>query len=160
MNLRKVVKSVIPNAVFSKIEPAGHTLESMLFAARYGFPAKNMKIIGVTGTNGKTTTCYMIHRMMVDAGYKTALLSTVANGVGDDITPQSFHMTTVSAPMLNKRLKEFKDKGAEWVVLETTSHALAQGRVWGIPYQIAVLTNITHEHLDYHGTFLAYVKAK
>lgn len=88
------------------------------------------------------------------------LLTTVAYGVGDDIHPQIAHMTTVSAPLLQKRLAEFKQQGVEYVVLETTSHALAQYRVWGVPYEMAVMTNITHEHLDYHGTLERYVAAK
>ncbi len=69
-------------------------------------------------------------------------------------------MTTLSSPQLNKRIRELRRQGVEWLVLETTSHAVAQSRVWGVPYQIAVMTNITHEHLDYHGTFEAYRDAK
>lgn len=127
---------------------------------RYGFPARNLHVIGVTGTNGKTTTSFMIHHMLVEAGYDAALMSTVAYGVGENITPQIAHMTTISSPLLLKRIKEFKKQGAKWLVLETTSHALAQHRVWGVPYEIAVMTNVTHEHLDYHGTFENYVRAK
>jgi UDP-N-acetylmuramoyl-L-alanyl-D-glutamate--2,6-diaminopimelate ligase len=102
----------------------------------------------------------MIQKMLSRAGYKTALMTTVAYGVDNAIIPQVAHMTTASAPLLQKRLKNFKRQGVEWVVLETTSHALAQHRVWGIPYEIAVMTNITHEHLDYHGTFERYLEAK
>jgi len=127
---------------------------------RYGFPARDMHVIGVTGTNGKTTTSFMIHRMLVEAGYDVALMSTVANGVGHDITPQAQHMSTVSSPELLKKIRQFKKQGAKWLVLETTSHALAQHRIWGVPYEIAVMTNVTHEHLDYHRTFENYVHAK
>jgi UDP-N-acetylmuramoyl-L-alanyl-D-glutamate--2,6-diaminopimelate ligase len=119
-----------------------------------------MHVIGVTGTNGKTTTSFMIHRMLTEAGIKTGLMSTVAYGVGDDIKPQVQHMTSVSAGLLQRRLRDFKRQGVDWVVLETTSHALAQNRIWGVPYEIAVMTNVTHEHLDYHGTFERYVAAK
>ncbi len=160
MSLRGVVKNLIPSRFFEKIEPTGHLLEAVAANIRYGFPSRNMHVIGVTGTNGKTTTSFMIHEMLHKAGYKVGLLTTVAYGVGDDIHPQIAHMTTVSAPLLQKRLAEFKQQGVEWVVLETTSHALAQHRVWGIPYEIAVMTNITHEHLDYHKTFARYVAAK
>ncbi len=127
---------------------------------RYGFPARGIHVIGVTGTNGKTTTTFMIHRMLVEAGYDVALMSTVANGIGTDIVPQQQHMTTISSPKLLRQIKQFKKQGAKWLVLETTSHALAQHRVWGVPYEIAVMTNITHEHLDYHGTFERYLAAK
>ena len=160
VNIRKIVKSVIPTTLFKSIEPYGHLVEAIGTNIVYGFPSKNMHIIGVTGTNGKTTTSFMIHKMMVQAGIRTGLMTTVANGIDDNIKPQTVHMTTTSAPVLQKRLRDFKKAGVQWVVLETTSHALAQHRVWGIPYEIAVLTNITHEHLDYHGTFENYVRAK
>lgn len=127
---------------------------------RYGFPSRGMHVIGVTGTNGKTTTSFMIHKMLTEAGIKTGLMSTVAYGVGDDIHPQVQHMTTLSAGLLQKRLRDFKRQGVDWVVLETTSHALAQHRIWGVPYEIAVMTNMTHEHLDYHRTFERYLEAK
>jgi UDP-N-acetylmuramoyl-L-alanyl-D-glutamate--2,6-diaminopimelate ligase len=160
MSLRKVVKALIPRALFKRVEPLGHLLEAIIFNIVYGFPARKLKVIGVTGTNGKTTTSFLIHRMLTEAGYRPGLMTTVAYGVGDDIKPQVAHMTTVSVPVLIKRIKEMKQEGMDWLVLETTSHALAQHRVWGIPYSIAVLTNITHEHLDYHGSFKRYREAK
>lgn len=158
--IRKIVKKFIPTNLFGVIEPYGHLLESVVMNVKHGFPSRGMHIIGVTGTNGKTTTSFMIHKMLVEAGYKTGLMTTVAYGVNDDIKPQVQHMTTTSANILQGRLREFKRQGVEWVVLETTSHALAQHRVWGIDYEIAVMTNITHEHLDYHKTFARYLEAK
>lgn len=160
MNARKIVKKVIPTNVFKTIAPLGHKGEAIAYAALNGFPAKGLKVIGVTGTNGKTSTCFIIHKMLTEAGYKTGLMTTVAYGVGDDIKPQVVHMTTVSVPLLNKRIKAMKEQGAEYLVLEVTSHALAQHRVWGVPFSVAVMTNITHEHLDYHGTFEKYRDAK
>lgn len=160
MNIRKVVKAVIPIGLFRRVEPYGHLVEAVVFNILYGFPARKMKVIGVTGTNGKTTTTFLIHRMLSEAGYKTGLMTTVAWGVGDDIQPQVHHMTNVPVPELMKRLKHMRAQGVEWLVLETTSQALAQNRTWGVPYSVAVMTNITHEHLDYHGTFERYVEAK
>ncbi len=160
MNIRSVVKKAVPRGLFKTIEPYGHWGEAALFHALNGFPARGMKVIGVTGTNGKTTTSFMIHRMLHEAGYKVGLMSTVAYGVGDDIRPQVHHMTNVAVPELVKRLKWMKAQKLDWLVLETTSHALAQNRVWGVPYSIAVMTNVTHEHLDYHGTFERYLDAK
>jgi len=160
MNIRRSVKKVIPTNVFKSVEPLGHLGEAVALNAVHGFPSKGLKVIGVTGTNGKTTTCFMIHRMLHEAGYKVGLMTTVAYGVGMDIKPQIAHMTTVPVPQLLRRIKEMKAAGVEWLILETTSHALAQHRVWGVPYSIAVMTNITHEHLDYHGTFEKYVAAK
>ena len=159
-NIRKVVKTLIPTTLFKKVEPAGHLLEAVLANVRYGFPARKMRIIGVTGTNGKTTTSFMIQRLLHESGINVALTTTVAYGMGSDIIPQVEHITTAQAGILQRRLKSFSDAGVEWVVVETSSHALAQHRVWGIPYEIGVMTNITHEHLDYHGTFKNYVEAK
>jgi len=158
--LRNIVKTLIPTGLFKKIEPYGHLGEAILMNIRYGFPGRKVRIIGVTGTNGKTTTSFMIHRLLHESGIKVGLLTTVANGIGDAIVPQSEHITTAQAGVLQKKLREFANAGVEWAVVETSSHSLAQHRVWGVPYEIAVMTNITHEHLDYHGTFENYVEAK
>lgn len=157
---RDVIKNAIPKQLFEAIEPTGHLVEAALLSTLAGRPAKNLRVIGVTGTNGKTTTSFMIHSILTEAGKKAALQTTVGNGVGRDIDPQIQHMTTVSPGLLQKRLKKFRDKGADWLVMETTSHALAQSRDFGIPYEIAVMTNVTHEHLDYHKTFERYRDAK
>lgn len=160
MSIRSHVKKVIPRSVFKSIEPVGHLGEAVSLNAMHGFPSRGLKVIGVTGTNGKTSTCFLIHRMLHEAGYKVGLMTTVAHGVGDDIHEQVEHMTSVSVPTFLERVADMKKQGVEWLVLETTSHALAQHRVWGVPYSIAVMTNITHEHLDYHGTFERYITAK
>jgi UDP-N-acetylmuramoyl-L-alanyl-D-glutamate--2,6-diaminopimelate ligase len=159
-SLRKIVKTFIPTGLFKKIEPYGHLGEAVLMNIRYGFPGKKLRIIGVTGTNGKTTTSFLIHRLLHESGIKVGLLTTVANGIGDNIIPQTEHITTAQAGILQRKLREYAQAGLEWVVVETSSHSLAQYRVWGVPYEIAVMTNITHEHLDYHGTFENYVEAK
>lgn len=160
MNIRKLVKKLIPSSLFQAIEPLGHLAEAVFFNVINGFPGRKFKVIGITGTNGKTTTSFLVHRMLHEAGYKVGLMTTVAYGAGMDIKPQIHHMTNVSVPELMQRLKYLRSEGVEWLVLETTSHALAQHRVWGIPYSVAVLTNITHEHLDYHKTFERYLAAK
>lgn len=160
MNIKKTIKKFIPRNLFWRIEPYGHLVEAVFYNIINGFPARGMKVIGVTGTNGKTTTSFMIQKMLTEAGVKSGLMSTVGYGVGDDIQPQIHHMTNVSVPELMQRLKWMKSQNVEWLVLETTSHALAQNRVWGVPYSIAVLTNLTHEHLDYHRTFERYRDAK
>ncbi len=160
MNLRSIVKKLIPLGLFKKIEPLGHLLEAVFFNVINGFPARGLKVIGVTGTNGKTSTCFLIHKMLVNSGYRTGLMTTVAFGVDENIRPQMAHMTSVGPAELMKRIKEMKAQGAEYLVLEVTSHALAQHRVWGVPFSVAVMTNVTHEHLDYHGTFEAYRDAK
>lgn len=160
MNIRKIVKLFIPKNLFRKIEPLGHLIEAVFFNLINGFPARGMKVIGVTGTNGKTTTAYMMHRMLVEAGYKTGLMTTVAYGVDNDIKPQVQHMTNVTVPELMKRLKYMKSQNIDWLVFEVTSQGLAQNRVWGVSFSLGIFTNLTHEHLDYHGTFEKYRDAK
>ncbi len=159
-NIRKIVKKFIPKNLFKKIEPIGHFAEAVVANARYGFPSRKMHVIGITGTNGKTTTTFLIHKMLVEAGYKVGMQSTVAYGINNEIKPQIEHMTTEKAGILQRRLRDFKRAGVEWVVLESSSHALAQHRNWGPPFEIAVMTNVTNDHLDYHGTFENYLLAK
>lgn len=157
---RKIVKKIIPTGLFKKIEPFGHLIEAIIANIRYGFPSRGMHIIGVTGTNGKTTTTFMIRQMLHDAGIKVGMSSTVAYGAGEDIKSQIEHITTAQSGILQRRLRDFKRAGVQWVVVETSSHSLAQNRVWGIPYEIAVMTNVTNDHLDYHGNFDNYLSAK
>lgn len=158
--MRKLVKALIPHKLFRQIEPYGHLVETFLANLRYGFPARNLKIIGVTGTDGKTTTTTMIWSMLKDAGYNAGYMTTIGYGSPKRQIPNQVHMTTMQAFPLMRRIKELKEEGIEWLVLEVTSHALAQNRVWGVPFEVAVMTNIGHEHLDYHGTFDRYRDAK
>lgn len=158
--IRRIVKKLVPKKTFQKIEPLGHLGEAMLVNAKHGFPARGLKVIGVTGTNGKTSTCFLIHRMLHEAGFKVGLMTTVAYGAGLDIKENMDHSTTPGPGAILRRVKKLREQGIEWLVLEVTSHALAQHRVWGMPFEIAVMTNLTHEHLDYHGTFERYMAAK
>ena len=136
-----------------------HYLQSVVAGAKNGWPGKKLHVIGVTGTNGKTTTCFMLWHMLNSAGLKTGLMTTVAWGM-EELEPELGHMTTVDALTLNKRIKKIADSGAKYLVLEVTSHALAEYRTLGIPFEIAIFTNLTHEHLDYHKTFANYRAAK
>lgn len=136
-----------------------HLAKTVAVGAKYKWPGKRLRVIGVTGTNGKTTTCFMIWKMLQTAGRRVGLMTTVGWGV-DTIESQIEHMTTVDVVTLNKRMQKIADQGAEFLVLEVTSHALAQFRTLGVPIDIAVMTNVTHDHLDYHRTFERYVEAK
>jgi len=160
VNFRKIVKAFIPKGLFRKIEPAGHLGEAVLLNLANGFPAKNFKIIGITGTNGKTTTAFLVHRMLHEAGYKVGLMTTVAYGAGSELKMPPDHYTNVPVPLMMKRLRYLKAKGVEYLVMEVTSMALAQNRLWGVPFHLATMTNISQDHLDYHGTMERYIDAK
>ena len=136
-----------------------HYSQSVVAGVKNGWPGKKLHVIGVTGTNGKTTTCFMLWHMLNAAGKKTGLMTTVAWGV-EELEPELGHMTTVDALTLNKRVRAIKDQGAEYLVLEVTSHALAEFRTLGIPFELGIFTNLTHEHLDYHKTIAKYRAAK
>ena len=145
--------------LYNQIVLPYHYAQGVTAAVKNGLPARKLHVIGVTGTNGKTTTCFMIWRMLNHAGYKTGLLTTVAYGI-DELQPELNHMTTVDAFTLNKRIRDIVNQGAKYLVLEVTSHALAEFRTIGIPIEIAVFTNLTHDHLDYHKTITNYRNAK
>ena len=144
---------------YNKMVLPYHFVKAAAAGAKFGWPARKLRVIGVTGTNGKTTTCFMIWKMLNEAGFKTGLMTTVAWGV-DDLHKQMEHMTTVDSNTLNRRIRKIAESGAEFLVLEVTSHAMVQFRTLGVPIDIAVMTNVTHEHLDYHKTFDNYVVAK
>lgn len=137
-----------------------HLLEAIVANIWYGFPAKNLKVIAITGTDGKTTTSTLVYAMLKAAGKKVALISTVAAFIGSDEIDTGFHVTTPSSFALQRLLKKIAKHHMEYVVLETTSHGIDQNRVWGITPYIAAITNVTHEHLDYHKTFEKYVETK
>jgi len=123
-------------------------------------PSKELTVIGVTGTDGKTTTASLIYHILKEAGVKVALITTLGAKIGDKTYDTGFHTTTPSPFALQKYIRKAKEENCKYLVLEVTSHALDQNRVFGIPFSIGVITNITHEHLDYHKTYEEYVKAK
>lgn len=131
-----------------------------LAAAFYGFPARNMTMIGVTGTDGKTTTTNMIYRILLAAGLKAGMISTINAVIGDKILDTGFHVTTPDSPDIQRYLYQMVNAGITHVVLEVTSHGLAQHRTDACEFDVAVITNITHEHLDYHGSYEEYRAAK
>ncbi|MEI7987609.1 MAG: UDP-N-acetylmuramoyl-L-alanyl-D-glutamate--2,6-diaminopimelate ligase [Chloroflexota bacterium] len=131
-----------------------------LSAAYFDFPASKMIVIGVTGTDGKTTTCNLLYQMLRLAGCKVGMISTVNAIIGDKILDTGFHVTTPDAPDVQHYLAMMVEEGITHVILETTSHGLAQQRVEACEFDVGVVTNITHEHLDYHGTYEAYRSSK
>lgn len=135
-------------------------LEAELASLIYSRGRISIPTIGVTGTDGKTTTSSLISHILKEAGYNPAMVTTVAAQIGDKTYDTGLHTTTPSAFALQKYIKKAADYGCDFLVLEITSHALDQNRTRNIDFKIGVLTNITHEHLDYHGTYEKYVKVK
>jgi UDP-N-acetylmuramoyl-L-alanyl-D-glutamate--2,6-diaminopimelate ligase len=131
-----------------------------LAAAFYGNPGRKLTVIGVTGTDGKTTTCNLLYQILLRAGYKTGLISTVNAVIGDEVLDTGFHVTTPDAPDVQRYLARMVAAGLTHVVLETTSHGWAQYRVDACEFDIGVVTNITHEHLDQHGSYENYLGSK
>ncbi len=137
-----------------------HKSKAVVAAFKYGFPGKKMICIGITGTNGKTTTVHMIEHILRTAGKKVGMLSTIEFRINGKVTPNRSKKTTLSPFLTQKFLKQCLRHHVDYVVIEASSHALHQHRLWGIPFSISALTNITHEHLDYHGTMEKYKNAK
>jgi UDP-N-acetylmuramoyl-L-alanyl-D-glutamate--2,6-diaminopimelate ligase len=127
-------------------------------AAFYGHPGRELAVIGVTGTNGKTTVAFLLDGIFRAAGYKTALASTVKNVVAGEERPA--RLTTAEAPELQRMLREAADAGCGVAVVEVSSHALALSRAAEIPWAAAVFTNLSHDHLDFHGDMASYFAAK
>ncbi len=131
-----------------------------LSAAFYDWPGRKLRVIGVTGTDGKTTTINLIHQILVAAGIKAGMISTVNAVIGNEVVDTGFHVTTPDAHDVQAYLAKMVESGMTHVVLETTSHGWAQFRVDACEFDIGVVTNITHEHLDQHGSYENYRAAK
>lgn len=151
--LRPFLPQVIVNYLY-------HLPKAVLASRIYGNPGSDLEIIGVTGTDGKTTTSTLIYHILKTAGRKVALVTTVDAKIGRNNIKTGFHVTSPNPFALQKLLRRMRSQKVRYVVLEVTSHGLDQFRIYPLRPKIAVLTNITHEHLDYHGTFEAYRNTK
>jgi len=146
------IQDAIKNGAIKVYKNSNYEELGKLVKDYYKDPSSKLKIIGVTGTKGKTTTCHLIHHILLESGKKTGLISS--------ITTDGFHTTTPDVISLNQELSNMLKKGYEYVVLEVSSHGIDQGRIAGIKFDISVLTNIHPEHLDYHKTFEEYKRVK
>ncbi len=156
----EVAGVVVPPGVAYLTVPDTAAAQAWLAAAAEGFPSRDLVVIGITGTDGKTTTANILHAILRAASLRAGLLSTIRAIIGDEEEPLAVHVTTPEAPVIQRYLRRMVDAGLTHVILETTSHALAQSRVAAVAFDVAVVTNITHEHLDYHGSYEAYFAAK
>lgn len=160
--VRAVVVEELPDSlrkgVLYLVVPSTATALGLLSSAFYGHPSRSLTVVGVTGTNGKTTIATLLYRLFRSAGYRCGLLSTVRNYI-DGEAIDSTH-TTPSAPALQALLARMKEAGCTHVFMEVSSHAMAQQRVAGLQFNGGVFTNLTRDHLDYHGSVQEYLKAK
>lgn len=146
--------------MFQTIKNYYHLISAFFACLYYGFPANKLQVIGVTGTDGKTTTSTLIYHLLKSTGYKVALISTVAAYIGEKQIDTGFHVTSPDPWQLQKLIRQIAAQGFTHLVLESTSHGLDQHRLFGVKPESAVITNITHEHLDYHRTYERYIQAK
>ncbi len=127
----------------------------------YDYPDRKLKLIGVTGTNGKTTTTYLLKSILEAAGFKVGLIGTIVNLIGNQVVPtHSAHNTTPGVLDLQMLFAQMVQAGVEYVVMEVSSHSIAQSRIAGLSFRSGIFTNITQDHLDYHGTFEEYLRVK
>ncbi|MDA3880784.1 MAG: UDP-N-acetylmuramoyl-L-alanyl-D-glutamate--2,6-diaminopimelate ligase [Prolixibacteraceae bacterium] len=145
------------DVTYIKVENSALALGKVA-SAFYGFPSHKMKLVGVTGTNGKTTIATLLHQMAMNMGNKAGLISTITYKIGNNEYPSSH--TTPDQLTLNRLMKEMADSGCTHCFMEVSSHAINQERIAGLDFDGAIFTNISHDHLDYHKTFDAYIKAK
>ena len=148
----------VPQGVAIIIVEASHIALGELSSAFYGHPSRSLKLVGVTGTNGKTTTATLLYNMYRALGYTAGLISTVVYRIGEK-SINSTH-TTPDAIRLNAMLREMVDCGCDYCFMEVSSHSVVQGRIAGLQFAGALFSNITHDHLDYHHTFAEYIRAK
>ena len=144
---------------YVQVDDPRHAL-AWLAASFFGHPARAMTMIGVTGTDGKTTTSNLLYQILLSAGLNTGIVSTVNAMIGSEVYDTGFHVTTPQSTEVQRYLARMEAAGLTHVILEATSHGLAQKRVAAIDFDLAVVTNITHEHLDYHGSYDSYRAAK
>ncbi len=160
--VRVIVCETIPESIndkvtYVKVESSSQAL-GIIASNFYGSPSEKMKVVGVTGTNGKTSTVTLLFRLLRALEKNAGLLSTVQNQINEEIIPSTH--TTPDTISLNKLMRQMVDSGCEYCFMEVSSHALEQNRVVGLKFTGGVFTNLTHDHLDYHKTFENYLKAK
>ncbi len=145
------------NVTFRKVDNSRKALAE-LADEFYGHPSRRLNLVGITGTNGKTTTVTLLYNLFTAMGYKCGLLSTIANFVAGK---RYEAVNTTSDPItINRLLREMVDAGCEYCFMEVSSIGVEQDRVWALNYKVGIFSNLTHDHLDYHKTFVEYLRCK
>ena len=150
---------VPPNVATVTVPDARRALAD-LAAALYGHPSERLPVVGITGTDGKTSTTHLLAAILEAHGLRTGWLTTVNTRIGDEVRPNAVDHTTPEAPIVQRTLAEMRAAGLDVAIVETSSHALALDRVRGVQYRVGVFTNLSPEHLNFHGSFEAYLAAK
>lgn len=153
----KLPESIEEKITYVAVKNSGQSL-GIIASNFYGRPSERLRLVGVTGTNGKTTTATLLYKLFMSLGHKAGLLSTVENRIADEVLPATH--TTPDPVQLNELLRRMADNGCTEVFMEVSSHAIDQERIAGLRFEGAMFTNITHDHLDYHKTFENYIRAK
>ena len=150
-------KEVAENVTYIQVENSAYAL-GVAASNFYGNPSKKLRLVGVTGTNGKTTIATLLYRLYTDAGHPSGLLSTIENIIGHEVVPSTH--TTPDPIELNALLQKMVEKGCEYAFMEVSSHSVVQDRIAGLHFAGGIFTNLTHDHLDYHKTMANYRDAK
>lgn len=158
--LAKTARKVLPKSALVELERTYRKSRAKVVAARYGNPARDLRVIAVTGTNGKTTTVNFLNEILKEAGYKTAMFSTANIEIAGIQTVNDTNSTTATVSKLQKFFHDAKKADVEFALIEATSHALDQYKFAGVPIEMAIMTNLTQDHLDYHKTMENYAAAK
>jgi UDP-N-acetylmuramyl tripeptide synthase len=139
--LKKLIRAIVPASLVRLLEKTYRQGRGLFWQARYGFPARGMRVIAVTGTNGKTTTCSYINEVIKAGGYKTAVFTTAFSEIKEVYEASPTTYTLQKQSVAQKFFSRAKNAGVDWVILEVTSHALDQGRIMGVPVEFAVVTS-------------------
>ena len=159
-NLTKTARKVLPKSALVGLEKSYRKSRAKIISARYGNPARDLSVIAVTGTNGKTTTVNFLNEILKEAGYRTAMFSTANIEIAGEQTVNDTNSTTATVARLQKFFRDAKKADVEFALIEATSHALDQYKFEGVPIEMAIMTNLTQDHLDYHKTMENYAAAK
>jgi UDP-N-acetylmuramoyl-L-alanyl-D-glutamate--2,6-diaminopimelate ligase len=154
------VRKALPSGLVRGVEESYRKSRARVVSARYGYPARGLRVIAVTGTNGKTTTVSYLNEILKEAGKKTAMFSTAVIEVAGNARPNELNATVASTAEMQRFFLEAKKAGVDFVVMEFPSHAIHQHKLAGVPVEMAIMTNLTQDHLDYHGTMEAYAEVK
>ena len=154
------VRAILPVRLVHQLEERYRKMRVRLVRMRYGNPAKHLRVIAVTGTNGKTTTVNYLNEILKEAGYTTAMFSTATIEIAGQTRRNELNATVASTAIMQRFFRRAKKAHVDFVVMEFPSHAIHQHKLEGVPVEMAIMTNLTQDHLDYHKTMDAYTEVK